>query len=72
MACFRSGTSHELFTPHTALRGELTLSQERDRIYHRLVLELSLLPDEELAMLGCDPLGISQMARDTARRAVPR
>ena len=72
MTCSRTDPSHELFTPHTALRGELTLSRQRERVYHRLVLELSLLSDDELAMLGGDRLGISQMARDAARRAVPR
>ncbi|WP_162620621.1 hypothetical protein [Limimaricola cinnabarinus] len=63
---------NELFTPHTALRGEFTLSPERHCLYHRLVSELSQLSDDELATLGCDRLGIPQLARETARRAMPR
>ncbi|SDE79059.1 DUF1127 domain-containing protein [Limimaricola pyoseonensis] len=55
-----------------ALRGDLALSTERRRIYRRTVAELSRLSDRDLADLGCEREGIVQMARDAARRAVPR
>ncbi|MBB3711938.1 uncharacterized protein YjiS (DUF1127 family) [Limimaricola variabilis] len=54
------------------LRGDLATSFERRRIFRRTVAELSRLSDRDLADLGCDRLGIVQMARDAARRAVPR
>lgn len=59
-------------TSRAALRGDLSLSLERRKIYHRLVAELSQLSDEELAALGCDRWGIPQLAREAARLAVPR
>lgn len=59
-------------TSRAALRGDLSLSLERERIYHRLVAELSQLSDGELAALGCDRWGIPQLAREAARLAVPR
>jgi uncharacterized protein YjiS (DUF1127 family) len=61
-----------LYGRFAALRGDLAASTERRRIYRRTVAELSRLSDRDLADLGCDREGIVQMARDAARRAVPR